>query len=79
MVTAYVACAVESCNFYGSNYTVVAILAVGAAGALVGAGIGALIGSQIRVDRWETVPLDRISVSLTPRGGGLEVSAKFVF
>ncbi len=48
----------------------------GAVGAGVGAGIGAASGPA---DRWETVPLDRISVSLRPRGGGLEVSAKFVF
>ena len=45
----------------------------------IGAGTGAVIGSFIKVDRWETVPLDRIRISLTPRGGGLEVSAKFVF
>ena len=48
-------------------------------GALLGFGIGAAIGSGIRSQSWETVPLDRIRVSLTPRGGGLEVSAKFVF
>ncbi len=68
--TALVGCADSDCTlfFYA---------ALGAT--LVGAGIGALIGSQIRVDRWEEVPLDRISVSLRPRGGGLEVSAKFVF
>ncbi len=48
-------------------------------GAGVGALVGALIGATRKTDRWETVPLDRIRVSLTPRGGGLEVSAKFVF
>ncbi len=41
--------------------------------------VGAIIGALIKVDRWETVPLNRIRVSLTPRGGGLEVTAKFVF
>ncbi len=48
-------------------------------GAGVGALVGALIGATRKTDRWETVPLDRIRVSLTPRGGGLEVSAEFVF
>ena len=68
--TALVGCADSDCTlfFYA---------ALGAT--LVGAGIGALIGSQIKVDRWEEVPLDRIRVSLTPSGGGLEVTAKFVF
>ncbi len=41
--------------------------------------LGALIGSAIRTEQWKEVPLDRIRVSLTPRGHGLEVSAKFVF
>ena len=54
----------------------IAVGLVGAVGAGVGAGIGAASGPA---DRWETVPLNRVSVSLTPRGGGLEVSAKFVF
>ena len=76
--TALVACAGGDCNTDG-DITGALALGLGAGGALVGAGIGALIGSSIKVDRWETVPLDRISVSLTPRGGGLEVSAKFVF
>ncbi len=47
--------------------------------ALPTAGLGALIGLTIKVERWKTVPLDRIRVGLIPRGGGLEVSAKFVF
>ena len=65
-------------NFVGNCWLNVPILAGlgGAVGAGVGAGIGAASGPA---DRWETVPLDRISVSLRPRGGGLEVSAKFVF
>ncbi len=59
--------------------TVYVALIFGAIGAPLGAGTGAVIGSFIKVDSWETVPLDRIRVSLRPRGGGLEVSAKFVF
>ncbi len=45
------------------------------AGALVGVGIGALMKS----DRWQSVPLDRVRVTLTPapRGVGLVVSIGF--
>ena len=76
--TALALCAEGDCNIDGDITGAVALV-LGAGGALVGAGIGALIGSQTKTDRWETVPLDRIHISLTPRGGGLEVSAKFVF
>ncbi len=75
VVTALAVCADNSCD----GYTGLAVLIFGAGGALGGVLIGAVIGSFIQTDRWETVPLDRISVSLRPRGGGLEVSAKFVF
>ncbi len=40
--------------------------------------LGATIGA-VKTESWQDVPLDRIRVSLTPRGGGLEVSARFVF
>jgi hypothetical protein len=33
---------------------------------LLGGGIGALIGAASKTDRWETVPLNNIRVSLTP-------------
>ncbi len=75
VVTALVGCADNSCD----DVTGLVVLIFGAGGALGGVLIGAVIGSFIQTDRWETVPLDRIRVSLTPRGGGLEVSAKFVF
>jgi len=41
-------------------------LALTAGGALVGAGLGALVGSLIRTERWERVPLDRLRVGLGP-------------
>ena len=47
---------------------------------IVGAGIGALIGSGIHGDRWEEVPLDRLRVSFAPqRDGrfGLGLSVRF--
>jgi hypothetical protein len=44
-------------------------------GALVGTGVGALL----KTDRWQTVPLDRVRVTLTParRGVGVAVSIGF--
>lgn len=48
---------------------------VATAGALLGAGVGALV----KTDRWQTVPLDGVRVTLTParRGVGLAVSIGF--
>lgn len=67
-------CIDSSCISDAGAAAIVAVV-FGAGGTL----LGAVTGAFIKTDRWETVPLDRISVSLTPRGGGLEVSAKFVF
>jgi len=52
----------------------------GASGGLVGAGIGALIGANVKTDRWEEVPLDELRVHslVTPDGRfGLGVSLRF--
>jgi hypothetical protein len=45
----------------------------------VGAGVGALIGTAIKTERWQEVPLDRVRVSFGPQrngrfGFGLSVS-----
>lgn len=44
-----------------------------ALGGVGGAGLGALVGSLIRTDRWRTVPLERLSVGprTTAAGGGV--------
>jgi len=44
----------------------IGVVAVGLAGALV----GGTIGSLIKTDRWEEVPLDRLRVSLGPQRDG---------
>ncbi len=72
-----VGCSASNCNLDEGDLTAAVAVVFGAGGALLGAGIGALIGSSIKTDRWETVPLDRIRVSLTPHGLG--VSASIVF
>lgn len=61
--------------------TCLALIPIGAvAVGLVGALVGGTIGSLIKVDRWEEVPLDQLRVSFAPqRDGrfGLELSARF--
>lgn len=40
-----------------------------ALGGVAGAGVGAIIGSLIRTERWQDVPVERVRVGLAPRGG----------
>ena len=41
-----------------------------------GAGIGALIGSLIKSERWEEFPLDRLRLGIAPRSdGGFQITA----
>jgi len=46
-----------------------ACIGIAAAGGVAGAGLGALVGSLFRSERWEDVPKDRWRVSLGPRPG----------
>jgi hypothetical protein len=48
---------------------------LGAAGALTGVVIGALI----KTDKWEEVPLDGLRVSIATRGGGVGVGIRLGF
>jgi hypothetical protein len=46
-------------------------------GGAVGYGVGVLIGSTIKVDRWEEIPLDQLRVTIAPcPGGGLSVGLR---
>jgi hypothetical protein len=46
-------------------------------GGLLGYGVGALIGSTIKFDRWEEVPLGRLQVTVVPqRRGGFSVGLR---
>lgn len=45
-------------------------LGLTALGGLAGAGLGALIGSRIRTERWQDIPVERLRVGLAPQSGG---------
>ena len=50
------------------------------AGALLGAGVGAVVGYFIKTDRWEEVQLDRLRVSFAPqREGGFALGLSVEF
>ena len=54
-----------------AKYQTVSLTALGG---LSGGAVGALLGSFIRTDRWDRVPLERLSVGLVPlRGGGFRI------
>jgi hypothetical protein len=68
----YAICTYAACEVAG---LVGGAAAFGAAGALIGAGIGALI----KTDKWEEVPLDGLRVSIATRGGGVGVGVRLSF
>jgi hypothetical protein len=68
----YAICTYAGCEVAG---LVGGAAAFGAAGALIGAGIGALI----KTDKWEEVPLDGLRVSIATRGGGVGVGVRLSF
>ncbi len=53
-------------DFSDSDKRIIAATGLGLAGALV----GGLVGSQIKTERWEEVPLDRLRVSIVPLRDG---------
>lgn len=58
----------RSAVFVDEDLQSVALAAV--LGAAAGYGVGVLIGSTIKVDRWEEIPLDMLRVTRAPRPGG---------
>ena len=71
-----VAASVEEPRGFGGPFTgLVAILV----GPPVGMLIGGIWGSQIRRNRWEEVPLDRLRVSLGPQRDGLALGISVAF
>ena len=50
------------------------------AGALLGAGVGAVVGYFINTERWEEVPLDRLQLNMVPlRDGGFALGVSVTF
>jgi hypothetical protein len=50
-------------------------------GGLIGAGLGAVVGSAFHADRWVPIPTDRLRVSVGPSGstGGASVALRVAF
>jgi hypothetical protein len=78
---AYCASDRDECRWFsGEDITAVVAFAHGLAGSLAGATVGWLVGSQIKVDRWEEVPLDRFRASLVAqRDGRLGLAVSITF
>jgi hypothetical protein len=57
------------CGSDGENWTVQNLVALGVAGGLVGIGIGALVGSQIRSERWQRLTLQHLRVGSVQSSG----------
>ena len=60
-------CRNDGCWDYGTGFWVARL---SASGAVVGAVMGGIVGTFIKTDRWEEVPLDRLRVSFAPQRDG---------
>jgi hypothetical protein len=58
-----------------TDYSYATVLGLGLGGALVGTGLGALIGSQTHSEKWSSVPLSGIRVGILPDHAGLRIGA----
>lgn len=47
--------------------------------AVLGAGVGALIGAFIKTERWEQVPIRNLRLSVTPRRGGVTLGISVAY
>ena len=67
LMTGVAICSSDACSILGNNDIAGEVFLLTGVGGLI---LGALIGSRIKGDRWEEVPLDRLGVSLTPQRDG---------
>lgn len=63
-----IACAGGNCVHNGEDLTTLVPVALGIGTGVLGAGVGALLGSGVRGESWATVPLPRSHASLNLRG-----------
>lgn len=63
-----IVCAGDNCAHNGEDLTTLVPVAMGIGAGVVGAGVGALLGSGVRGEDWATVPLPRSHASLNLRG-----------
>ena len=54
------------CEIFGDDVTLEQSLIFGA----LGGAVGGITGYFIKTERWDEVPLERMSVGLTPQGDG---------
>lgn len=75
-----IVCAGDNCVNSGEDLTTLVPVALGIGGGVVGAGVGALLGSGFHGENWATVPLPRSHASLNlrcePEGLRLAVTLK---
>jgi len=80
ILTGLVVCSDNACSSSGGEFGGVITFALGAAGAVAGTGVGALVGSQIHSERWEEAPLAGLRIGLMrQRFGGFGVGIGFVW
>ncbi len=61
-------CVHADCESSGGDFAGLAAATLGLGGALVGTGLGALIGSFIHTERWESMPLGHLRLGVGPPG-----------
>lgn len=65
----------DACRWDNENKTLLVTVVAGVGGAVLGAGLGALVGAFSKTDSWEELPLDEIRVGPAPIvGDGFAVS-----
>ena len=65
--------------YEGASTTNCAVVLGGGLGGAIGVVSGVIVGSFVKTDRWATVPLDHLRVSLRPHPDGFGIRARIGF